>query len=168
MYMFINVHHGAFWSFGWWYYRQIMIRLQSIMLKGKLIYLCWVSWVLTAIILFHLCHGPKSRENSLGVNSYANYLFEELTLLSQLFLLGLVWLVSVWCFCLSLSRKLFCQPLHYGRREVWLHTPRRLPIWREQWSELSGEQTSSGMVMTYLLPCGASVANSNSLIKISL
>lgn len=120
------------------------------------------------MILLILCHCPKFRDNSLGVNSCANYLFEGLTFFWVGFLTDLVWLVSVWWFCLSLSRKLFCQPLHYGRREIWLHAPWRLPLWREQWSELSGEQTSNGMVITCLLPCGASVANSNSLIRVSL
>lgn len=128
------------------------------MLKGKLMYLCWVSWVLTAMIWLIPCHCPKSRDSSLGVNSYVNYLLEGLTFLELVFLLDLVWLVSVGCLCLSLSRKLFCQPLHYGRREVWLRAPRRLPVWREQWSELPGEQTSDGMVITSLLPYGASLA----------
>lgn len=60
------------------------------MLKGKLMYLCWVSWVLTAMIWLIPCHCPKSRDSSLGVNSYVNYLLEGLTFLELVFLLDLV------------------------------------------------------------------------------
>lgn len=48
-------------------------------------------------------------------------------------------------------RKLFCQPLHHGRWEVWFYAAWGLPLRREQRPQLPWEQTCSGKRSCYIM-----------------
>lgn len=115
-----------------------------------------MSWSLTVTILLILCHCPRAGEESSPGADNCSVRSRDRHFLSRRFpWASSDWFLSDLSVSVSLSRKLFCQPLHHGRREVRLDSPRRLPVRREQRSELPGEQTSGGKGVPCLLPRGA-------------